>query len=164
VGLVLGPESGACFRGRNPVALPYYHVIGTPVGLPSLRHSCIWVWLFTSPHPPVQQWSWLKTLIVYKLNPLRAASNQPTYLWVPVATGAEIHLDVAPAPAETTVAPPQPQPSRKRVADFTVDPATFRPVKTTWPNPRDSKASSSSSGAAVLGATAKTPGAPPPLD
>jgi hypothetical protein len=115
-------------------------------------------------HHPVQQWSWLKTLIVYKLNPLRAASNQPTYLWVPVATGAEIHLDVEQAAAETTVAPQQPQPSRKRVADFTVDPATFRPVKTTWPNPRDSKASSSSSGAAVLWPTAKTPGAPPPLD
>jgi len=90
-------------------------------------------------HHPAQQWSWLRTLLNYKLNPMRAASNNTLFEWVPVQGGVEIHL-VDPRPTAPVSASAEPSSSSSGVPDYTSDPATFRPVPTVWPDHRAAKA------------------------
>jgi hypothetical protein len=113
----------------------------------------------------VQQWSWLKTLIHYKMNPLLASTNSPSMLWVPIDTGVEIQLDLAETPAdhteETGVAPTESpaSSSTKRTADWIVEPMNFKRVPTVFKDPRATQVPTPPANPPAT--TSKCAGAPP---
>jgi hypothetical protein len=72
-----------------------------------------------------QQWSWLKTIVLYKVNTLRAMTQQQLFSWRSDRSGAFIGFEATPQQEAEAPAPPQPSASSgssgKRTAEHLVE-------------------------------------------
>ena len=107
-----------------------------------------------------QPWSWLKTLVLYKLNPRRAANQMPELAVIHTEKGAAITVVTAPVVTteheDADTAPPHTAPpSRKRPSDFTSAGAQRRRA---IGGDTPAQASSASAALQTLGSRIKAPG------
>ena len=113
--------------------------------------------------PARQAWSWLKTLVLYKLNPRRVAKQMPELALIHTPSGAAITVVSAavgpPEQEDADTAPPQTgPPSRKRPSEFV---AAAAPRRRAIGGDTPSQASSASGPLPTLGSRSKAPGCPP---